>query len=64
MFLEDRVKHLEEVRDRLLGLKTEYHTLYHEGLDLAANEIDTMIEEANRHGPSGVGPKYMETADV
>jgi hypothetical protein len=63
MFTEERIEHLEQVRDRILGLKVEYHTLYHEGLDLAAAEIDTMIEEAEKHGPSGVGPRYTEKND-
>lgn len=63
MFLEERVEHLESVRVRILSLKEEYHTLYHEGLDLAAAEIDTMIMEAEKHGPSGVGPRYTEKND-
>ena len=63
MFLEERIELLEQVRDRILKLKEEYHTLYHEGLDLSATEIDNMIEEANRHRPSGVGPSYVEKSN-
>jgi hypothetical protein len=60
MFIDERIKHLQEVRDRILLLKNEYHTLYWEGLDLAAGEIDTMIEEVNKIRPSGTPPAFVE----
>ena len=64
MFTEERVEHLTEIRDRILNLKTEYHSLYFEGLDLSAVENDIMFEKAQRIWPSGEGPSHAKNNDV